>query len=79
LGLYHFDRIRDVNEVSGYSESFVCDKETLKQMASTFKDKKNISIKDIENTRNKLLEQQLNNKTPKAKKEEVKPLEICKF
>jgi non-homologous end joining protein Ku len=83
LGLYHFDRIRDIKEISGYSENFNCDEETLKQMALNFCGKESISIKNIENTRNKLIEQQLTkeemgDKLNYAKKEE-NPLEICNF
>jgi len=80
LGLYHFDRIRDIKEITGYSENFNCEEETLKQMALNFVDKETISIKNIENTRNKLLELELSKET--GIKTEVKtenPLEICSF
>ena len=79
LGLYHFDRIRDIKEVSGYSENFVCDEETIKQMALNFAEKESISIKNIENTRNKILEQELNKSQTATTTEKENPLEICKF
>ncbi len=80
LGLYHFDRIRDIKEIKGYSEVFNCDEKMVKKMAINFGEKKNVNIKDVENTRNKLIEQQLNNEVkPKEKKKEVNPLEICSF
>lgn len=78
LGLYHFDRIRDITEITGYNENFVCDEETLKQMALTFVKKTTINIKDIENTRNKILEAELSKETGKEVKTE-NPLEICNF
>ena len=80
LGLYHFDRIRDVQEISGYSETFNCDEETLKQMTLSFANKEAIAIKNIENTRNKLLGQELQNAgSTEVKKELENPLEICSF
>lgn len=80
LGVYHFDRIRDIKEISGYSEIFNCDEETLKQMALNFAVKTSIAIKDIENTRNKLIEQQLSKTTGiKAEVKTENPMEICSF
>jgi DNA end-binding protein Ku len=80
LGVYHFDRIRDVKEISGYSEPFVCDEGTLKQMALNFSEKERVLINNIENTRNKLLEQELNNSSVKEVEKLLEnPLEICSF
>lgn len=79
LGIYHFDRIRDVKEIGLYSENVEVNPETLKQMVLEIEKKEQIIIKNIENTRNKLIENAIK---PLGEKEQVKtenPLEIVSF
>lgn len=83
LGVYHFNRIRDIKEISGYGENTLLNEETLKQMVEQIKLKEHIAIKNIENTRDKLIEleltkKEMGNKLEYAKKEE-NPLEIISF
>lgn len=83
LGVYHFDRIRDIKEISLYGEGTEINQDTLKQMSEQLKLKERVAIKQIENTRNRLLEIELSKKEmggqlEYAKKEE-NPLEIISF
>lgn len=81
LGLYHFDRIRTINEIANYSLETNIDESVVKTMSETIKQKEKIAIKNIENTRNKLIEQALT-LTTGEKKLEVKsenPLELLVF
>jgi len=76
LGVYHFDRIRDVKEISGYSESVDIDEKNLLTMAENIKAKEKVSINKIENTREKLIKNLLLN--PQSKKEKVEE-NICEL
>ena len=78
LGVYHFDRIRDIQEIKGYSSVFETDKQVVKQMVSKILEKPEIPIKDIENTRDKLIENALTDKEV-AKKQEINPIELVEF
>ena len=80
LGLYHFDRIRNIQEITNYSMETAIDEKIVSQMCENLKLKDKIAIKDIENTRNKLIEKEISGTT--ETKEEVKvenPLELIAF
>jgi non-homologous end joining protein Ku len=78
LGLYHFNRIRNIQEIAGYSLSLNLDTNIVKQMGEQLKAKEKIAIKTIENTRDKLLESAFTNEAKKEVKTE-NPLELCAF
>jgi len=78
LGIYHFDRIRDVKEI--YGEVVEVDKEIVKKMAKSLIDKERFSVKDIENKREKLIERELETGTIEPKKAELEnPIELVNF
>jgi DNA end-binding protein Ku len=80
IGLYHFDRIRNIQEISNYSLETAIDNNIVKQMSENLKIKEKIAIKNIENTRNKLIEEAVTSNT--EVKKEVKtenPLELIAF
>jgi len=79
LGIYHFDRIRDVKEI--YGEEIEVDKKIVKQMSISIKEKERFSVKDIENKREKLIERELETGTPtETKKAELEnPIELVNF
>lgn len=79
LGVYAFDRIRDIKEIP--IESYLTNQETIKQMSEQIKLREKINIKDIENTREKLIEMALNKTGTEIKdnKEIVNPLELISF
>ncbi len=79
LGIYHFDRIRDVKEI--YGEEVEIDKAIVKQMAISVKEKDRFSVKDIENNREKLIERELEIGTQaEPKKAELEnPIELVNF
>lgn len=79
LGLYHFDRIRTINEMSNYSLETNVDENIVKQMSENLKLKDKIAIKNIENTRNKLIEQAVSNVTEKREVKEENPIELLSF
>lgn len=78
LGVYNFDRIRDIKEIP--IENYLTNQETIKQMSEQIKLREKINIKNIENTREKLIEMALNKTTEiKDNKEIVNPLELISF
>ncbi len=82
IGLYHFDRIRDVKEIAGYSESIQINQEMVKQMSENIKQKDQVNINSIENQRNKLIERALTSETNQVSQKEAKEenlLELCSF
>jgi non-homologous end joining protein Ku len=83
LGLYHFDRVRDIQEISGYSEAINIDETMLNTMSQNISQKQEVAINQIENTRNKLIElaitkTEMGDKLNYAGKEE-NLLELCAF
>lgn len=80
LGLYHFDRIRQINEIDGYEKECIVDKNVVSQMSESLKTKESISIKNIENTRAKLIEAEIESGTEKPKLEkELAVTELVNF
>jgi DNA end-binding protein Ku len=79
LGLYHFNRVRDVKEVSAYGLSCSLDNSIILQMSEQIKLKEKIAIKNIENTRDKILSNALTSVSPTAEKVEENPLTLCSF
>ncbi len=78
LGIYHFDRIRDVKEI--YGEEVEVDKKVVKQMAISIKEKERFSVKDIENKREMLIEKELEGTPTETKKAELEnPIELVNF
>jgi DNA end-binding protein Ku len=79
LGVYHLDRIREINEISGYSLDFQINKETLDLMAKSLTEKEKVNIKGIENKREKMIQALANIETSdlellkSAKQNEVNP------
>ncbi len=83
IGLYHFDRIRNIQEVSNYSLETAIDNNIVKQMSENLKLKEKVFVKSIENTRNKLIEEAFNKEMEGtnnvALKEKENPLELIAF
>ncbi len=84
LGVYHFDRIRDVKEISGYNEQFNVDKKTIKQMSKKIQEKESIAIKDIANKREERIREIFERNTgldtsEQDKMVEENPLELVSF
>lgn len=78
LGIYHFDRIRDVKEI--YGEEVEINKKIVTEMANSIKKKERFSVKDIENNREKLIERELETGTkPKKAELEENPIELVNF
>jgi len=77
LGIYHFDRIRDVKEI--YGEEIEIDKKIVKQMAISIKEKERFSVKEIENKREKLIERELETGIEPKKAELENPIELVNF
>jgi hypothetical protein len=76
--VYNFDRIRDIKEVS--VGEYITNAETIKQMSEQIKLREKINIKDIENTREKLIELALTKTGTEIKEKEiVNPLELISF
>jgi DNA end-binding protein Ku len=72
LGLYHSDRIRQINEIDGFEKEVEMDKNVLSQMSENLKHKESIAVKEIENKRQKLIEQEIESgigEKPKVEKE----------
>jgi DNA end-binding protein Ku len=80
LGIYHADRIRNMQEISFLADC-VTNPEVVKQMSESIKSKQQIAVKDIENKRNKIIENLLLNPQQEIKKEEkeVNLLELVAF
>ena len=80
LGIYHFDRIRDIKEIAGYSSSFDVDKDIVKQMSKKINEKDKVLLKNIENEREKRIELAIDNTEFKTEKKELEnPLELVSF
>ena len=82
LGCYHFNRLRDINEISGVNDKHLVDEKIVKQMSDKILGKEKIAIKDIENKRDELIETQLSNEVKtKVNKDYVEenPLELMNF
>ena len=80
LGVYHFDRIRDIKEIAGYSSSFDVDKDIVKQMSEKINEKDKVLLKNIENEREKRIELAIDNTEFKTEKKELEnPLELVSF
>lgn len=83
-GIYHFDRIRDIKEISNYSFNADVNQETIKQMKEVIGQKEKIALKNIENKRAKLLEAEIeakeviSNENVKSPKQE-NVLELVNF
>lgn len=85
LGLYHFERIRDVTEVGNID--FITQDDVVGQMSEKLKEKPVLAIKDFKDTRNKLLVEMLaradnpETATEKAKEKAIEenPLELVSF
>ena len=81
VGIYHFDRIRDIKDITGYSDVVETDKSTISQMSEKLKQKEKVRIKDIENKKEKLLEKELESDEVKTEKQkqEVNPTALIEF
>jgi len=80
LGIYHFDRIRDIKEIAGYSSEFNVDKDIVKQMSKKINEKDKVLLKNIENEREKRIELAIDNTEFKTEKKELEnPLELVSF
>ena len=80
LGVYYFDRIRDIKEISGYSNDFVVDEKIVEEMAKKISEKEKVLLKNIENEREKRIEQALDNTEITEKTENLEnPLELVNF
>ena len=78
LGIYFFDRIRDIREIAGYGLECEIDKNLVKQMSEKIKSKEVINLKNIENKREKLIEKAIEGEI-KEEKEEINPIELVNF
>lgn len=85
IGIYFFDRIRDIKEVPGYNLEMTTDSNKVLAMAETLKKKENIPIKDIVNRRSEILEQMANEMDSEVivqelkKEETLNPEELVNF
>ncbi len=80
LGIYHFDRIRDIKELKGYSSAIELDKKIVINMSDNIKQKEKIYLKDIENTRERLIENAVLNKEVASEKPKLdNPIELVNF
>jgi non-homologous end joining protein Ku len=77
-GVYPLSQIRDIKEISNYSENTQIDKNIIYQMVEQIKLKEKISLKSIENKRDLLIEKAIENISPEPKKEE-NPIELMSF
>lgn len=81
MGIYHFDRIRDIKEISGYSLNCNLNPEMLNSMCEQLKQKEKVLINQIENKRAKLIEQALTeiSEINKTDKTEENLIELMSF
>ena len=81
LGVYHFDRIRQINEIDGFDKQIEIDKKVVEQMSESLKQKSEVFVKDVENRRNKLIENELENvvEKPKVQEKELEVVSLVNF
>lgn len=57
VGVYFFERVRDIREVPSYSMEVITDKGKVSFMAEKLKEKKNVAIREILNKRSQIIEE----------------------
>lgn len=81
-GLYYFEQLRNIAEISGYQLDTTLDEKTVKVIAEKLKQKDDVVIKDISNNREKIVADMALSTTayePEGKQEEVNIQELVNF
>lgn len=84
-GLYYFEQLRDINEISGYTLNANLNEETINGIAENLKQKDDVVMKDISNNREQIISDmalsisECETETEEEKEEEVDAKELVNF